>query len=119
MIRTIVGEEDDGGAHRANIAKGKAGAVGRSERLLVGAATAEDGRDRHEDDTKVAAEREVLDVLPLDGEHLVECQLASARDLPRPRDARLHPQPYLVLRLVALDGIEHLRPRPNDGHFAA
>jgi hypothetical protein len=66
MFRTIVGKEDDRGAHRANIAKGKAGAVGRSERLLVGAATAEDGRKCHQDDAEVTAEREVLDVLPFD-----------------------------------------------------
>src|SRR2546421_12604332 len=86
---------------------------------LVGAAPAEDRRERHEDDAEVTAEREVFDILALDSEHLVESELAATIDLPGAGDPRLHPQPDLVLRGVPLYEIDELGARPDDRHLAA
>src|SRR5581483_6587339 len=46
----------------------------RSAPALERAPPAEDGRQRHEEDADVAKDREVLDVLALDGETLSELQ---------------------------------------------
>src|SRR5207237_10656260 len=62
------------------------------------------GRDRGEgqrEDAEVAAEREVLDVVALDGEALLEVELAASEDLHRPRDPRLHREPEAMLGRVA------------------
>src|SRR5579862_9938445 len=85
---------------------------------LVRAAPSEHGRQRHEHDLQVAREREVLDVLTLDSESFLERQLPSPEDLHRAGDPGLDLEPEEVLREVALDEVELLRPRPDDGHLA-
>src|SRR3954471_2745955 len=85
---------------------------------LIRASTVEHRRDRQRQDPQVAAERQVLDVLALDGEPFLERQPAAAEHLHRPREPRLHHQPEAVLRLVAPDELDLLRPRSDEAHVA-
>src|SRR4051794_7185771 len=87
-------------------------------RCLVGAGAAQDRRDRLGEDPQIAREREVLDVVELDGQALLEIEGAAAEHLHRPRHPRLDGEPETVLGPVALDEPHPLRARPDDAHFA-
>src|SRR5215203_2839218 len=82
----------------------------------VGTSAAEDSRERLEQDPEVAAEREVLHVVELHCEALGEAQRSASEDLHRPSDARLHSEPESMLRPVATNQVDLLRPRANDAH---
>src|SRR5947209_15159124 len=83
------------------------------------ASPAEDGGQRHQENPGVTKDCEVLDVLALDREALAELQVTAPVDLHRAGDPRLHLQPEPVLRQVALDELDLLRPRPDERHLTA
>ena len=75
--------------------------------------------NREREDPQIAADREVLDVVALDGEALLEAQLAAAEDLHRAGEARLDGQPEQVLRAVEPDELGLLGPGADEAHVAA
>src|SRR5436190_20838436 len=85
---------------------------------LIRASAVEHRRDRQRQDPQIAAEREVLDVLALDGEPFLELQPAAAEYLHRPGEPRLHHQPEAMFRLVATDELDLPRPRSDEAHVA-
>src|SRR5215208_573545 len=91
---------------------------GSSGGLSVGTGAAEDSRDRLEQDPEVAAEREVLHVVELYRQALGERERPAPKDLHRAGDPGLDRKPEAVLRAVATDQIDLLRPWADNAHVA-
>src|SRR5438309_11706783 len=83
---------------------------------LIGASTVEDRGNRQREDSQVTAQRQVLDVLALDGKPLLEPLPAAAEHLHRTRQPRLDHEPDEVLRLVAAHEPHLLRSRSDEAH---
>ena len=60
---------------------------------LPGAPAGHDRAECQREDPEIASEREVLDVLALDGEPLIEVEAAAAEHLHRAGQARLDDEP--------------------------
>src|SRR5947207_7117826 len=86
---------------------------------LIRAPSAGDRGNRHRQDAHVSPDREVLDVVALDGQALLEGQLAPAEHLHRARDPGLDVDAEAVLGLVALHALDLLRPGADVAHLAA
>ena len=85
---------------------------------LPRASAAENDRDRHADDEEISPDREILDVVPLDGEAFRESQLAAAVHLHGTGDSWFELESKPLLSCIAFDEIELLRARPHQAHVS-
>src|SRR5450759_2760698 len=87
--------------------------------LLVRPGTPEHRGDCSEKNADVEPERPLLDVLPIEVDHILKVEhFAAATDLPQPCDAGLRIEPAEVVILVLLEvGLEE-GPRPHERHLA-
>jgi len=86
--------------------------------VLPRPAAGEHGVDGLQEDDEVEAEAPVLDVLTIEPEHVVESQVAPARDLPQPGDARCDPETAVVMGVVAFHLPGQRRPGSDHAHVA-
>src|SRR5262245_6302122 len=88
-------------------------------RASIGPASPQDGHDRQGEDVQVATDRDVLDVVALDGEPLVEPKGAAPVDLHRPRHPRLDRHRETLLGRVLLADPYLLGARADEAHLGA
>src|SRR2546423_3302412 len=91
----------------------------RSWRRSVSPMTSHHGREREQQDAQVATQREILDVFALDGQPLVESQLAPAVNLHGSGQSGANVQPKALVRRVLLDDVDLLGSRPDHAHVTA
>src|SRR5207245_11805865 len=79
---------------------------------------ADERRQRQGEDAEVATDREVLDVVALDGEALLEGQLAAPVDLHRAGQTGLDVEPATLLVRIELHELHLFRPPAREAHLA-
>src|SRR4051812_20921051 len=84
----------------------------------VGAASANYGTGRTQEDRDVLGDGEVVDVSPLESEPLLEGQISAAVDLHRAREPGLHAEAQSLALVIERDDGLLLRARSNQRHLA-